>query len=143
MASQRWMMEHGAVRLRSDVERKRLCQQAIFEPTPETMKEHVYSTETTQQTIDHLYQLADHLLRAKMPVVIDAAFLKRKERAMFQALATQLDIPFHILAIPTPADSILENRLIQRACLGNEASDASFNIAQEWSYCINHTATFA
>jgi aminoglycoside phosphotransferase family enzyme/predicted kinase len=147
-ASQRWMMEHGAVRLRSDVERKRLCALAIFEPTPVEIKETVYSAETTQKTFDYLYQLANYLLNAKMPVVVDAAFLKQKERLQFQALATQLDIPFHILTLPTPSDSILENRLIRRACLGNEASDASFNIAlgqkkwveplteEERAYCI-------
>ena len=128
-ASQRWMMEHGAVRLRSDVERKRLCDLAIFEPTPIKMKERVYSAETTQKTFDRLYQLANGLLRAKMPVVVDAAFLRRKERMQFQALATQLDIPFHILKLPIPSDSTLEKRLFKRACLGNEASDASFNIA--------------
>lgn len=127
--SQRWMMEHAAVRLRSDVERKRLHQLPPFEPTPEAMKPLVYTSEKTQQTFERLYQLAVRLLSAKIPVVIDATFLRHQERVPFQELANQLDIPFHILEAPTPSDEVLENRLIQRACLGNEASDASFKIA--------------
>lgn len=148
-ASQSWMMAHAAVRLRSDVERKRLYQVALFEPTPESMKEMVYSAASTQKTFERLYRLAGSLLKAKMSVIVDATFLKQKERALFQSLAEQLDIPFHILVCPTPDDVTLEDRLIKRACLGHEASDASFNIAQvqkEWmeplteeelAYCIN------
>ena len=123
------MMETGAVRLRSDIERKRLHSVDLFKPTPENKKELLYHKEASRKTFDHLYQIAETLLSAQLPVIVDAAFLRQEERARFQALAARLDIPFQILTFPIPSDEVLEARFRQRAEKLEEASDATYTVA--------------
>src|SRR5690606_22629203 len=65
----------GAIRLRSDVERKRL-----FGAQPEdargSLDAGIYSAEASTATYQRLHQLAEGTLRAGFPVVLDAAYLK-------------------------------------------------------------------
>jgi predicted kinase len=66
----------GGVRLRSDVERKRLFGLA---PSARTHGA-VYSDAANRLTYERLAQLAATVLGAGLPVVVDAASLKRSER---------------------------------------------------------------
>lgn len=114
----------GAVRLRSDVERKRLHGMAATErPTP-AQAEQLYSLEANQRTFDRLAERAQSLLQAGMHVIVDATFLRRAERDRFRALAAASGAVFAHVAVSAP-EAVLRQRLDARAAAGGDASDAT------------------
>jgi uncharacterized protein len=119
---------HAAlIRLRSDVERKRL-----FDLAPDASSDgSIYSAEATNRTYDRLRTLAAAIMADGWSVVVDAAFLKRSERDDFRVLATQLGVPFAILACTAPADE-LRRRLTARTGDASEATVAVLEQQLNW-----------
>jgi aminoglycoside phosphotransferase family enzyme/predicted kinase len=117
-----------AVRLRSDVERKRLFGlQALQSSAAHALD--VYTADATQRTFDRLADGARDALRAGWPVIVDAAFLRRAERQRFKALAAELGVPFAILHCHA-AESVLRARVAARHAAGNDASEADVAVLQ-------------
>lgn len=111
----------GAIRLRSDVERKRIHGLA---PTDRGgAAQHLYAPEATRRTYDRLRELAAGLLAAGHSVVVDAALLRQSERAALRELAQALDLPFLLLECVAAPD-LMERRLARRAEANTDASDA-------------------
>ncbi len=111
----------GGVRLRSDVERKRLFGLA---PTARGgAARGLYAPEAGQRTYQRLQRLAEAALQAGVPVVVDAASLRRGEREAMRALALRLGLPFTLLLCQAP-EQVLRARLAARAARGDDASDA-------------------
>lgn len=121
-ASQRYAQQEGAVRLRSDVERKRLFGLAPLDDSHARGLD-LYTPQATRQTYARLFALARTILQAGLPVVLDAAFLRREERAEAAALAKALDVPFAILACEAPLP-VLRQRLAAREGDASEAGIA-------------------
>ena len=117
----------GAVRLRSDVERKRLLGREADSATPEANKGAVYGRETSDQTYRRLAELARTVIDSGNPAVIDATFLLRDQRARFAALASELRVPFTILDITTP-EALLAERVASRADAGGDPSEADLEV---------------
>src|SRR5512133_1654542 len=117
--SQRLLECEGAIRLRSDVERKRLFGLGMFEDSHAKGLD-LYTPEATTRTYDRLLELARVALNAGYPVVLDAAFLRRSEREAARALAHELKVPFSILACAAPP-AVLRDRLRARR---HDASEA-------------------
>lgn len=115
-----------AIRIRSDIERKRLFGLAAHESSGGV----IYDPEATQQTYARLKNLARELLEAGYPVIVDAAFLKHEERRTFRALACEMDVPFAILSIQTEP-ALLRQRIQQRQRLGNDASEADLAVFEK------------
>lgn len=112
----------GAVRVRSDVERKRLHGLApTARPGPGT---DLYARAATVRTYARLAALAEGLLAAGLPVVLDAAFLRQDEREALQQRARHLDAPFALVRCVAP-DAVLCARLLARAQAGADPSDAT------------------
>src|SRR5665647_1660727 len=63
-----------AIRIRSDVERKRLSGLAPLQSSRSGIGEGIYSAGATQRTYARLRELARGLLGAGFPVIVDAAF---------------------------------------------------------------------
>jgi predicted kinase len=117
-----------AVRLRSDVERKRLFGlQALQSSAAHALD--VYTADATQRTFDRLAEGARDALRAGWPVIVDAAFLRRSERQHFKALAAELAVPFAILHCHA-AEPVLRQRVAARHAAGNDASEADVSVLQ-------------
>lgn len=115
------------IRLRSDVERKRL---RGLEPTQRSTDGHgdsIYSHRTTRATYARLARLASDLLAAGVPVIVDAACLLRSQRATLRAVAAARRVPFGILAVQAPRD-LLERRIRERACAGSDPSEATVEV---------------
>ena len=108
------------VRIRSDVERKRLFGLAPDAASGGT----IYTPEATARTYARLAELAESTLAAGWSVIVDAAFLKRAERDAFRALASRLGVPFAILAPVAPTDE-LARRIAARQ---NDASEATLAV---------------
>lgn len=118
----------GAVRLRSDVERKRLLGQ---QPSSETgqLGTGIYSTEATQATYAHLHSLAQTALQAGFPVVIDATYLKHSQRQDACRVAETSGAPFLIIECQAP-DEVISEWLKQRQTEAIDPSDATLEVIQ-------------
>ncbi|TAJ80567.1 MAG: hypothetical protein EPO42_04265 [Gallionellaceae bacterium] len=112
-----------AIRLRSDVERKRL----FGLPALDDSRRDIYGTEATQHTYSHLLETARALLAAGYSVIVDAAFLKHDERAMFHKLAESMRAPFAIVTLQA-GEATLRARIMQRQALANDASEADLAV---------------
>jgi aminoglycoside phosphotransferase family enzyme/predicted kinase len=114
-----------AVRLRSDVERKRL---AGMLPTERSVNEaaaaELYDPQMTRRVYRRLAELARVLLAAGASVVVDAACLKRWQRAEFGAVAREVAAPLVWLELDLPEEVVM-GRVSARLAAGGDASDAS------------------
>ncbi|WP_332774960.1 bifunctional aminoglycoside phosphotransferase/ATP-binding protein [Polaromonas sp.] len=111
-AAQRLLEQEGAIRLRSDVERKRLFGLGMLEDSRASGL-NLYGADTTTRTYEHLFGTARIALQAGYPVILDAAFLRRMERAQAFALARSLDVRFFIIDCKAPLP-VLRERLLAR-----------------------------
>ncbi|MDF1484650.1 AAA family ATPase [Ramlibacter sp. H39-3-26] len=116
----------GAVRLRSDVERKRLFGLPA-QADSRGQGQDIYTPEATARTFAQLRQGAHAALAAGYPVIVDAAFLRRQERDDFRALARELGVPFAILHCHADGDT-LRQRIARRQAAGNDPSEASVEV---------------
>lgn len=117
-----------AIRIRSDVERKRLFGLGALSSS-RLLSTDIYNANATQRTYKRLHELARELLTAGFPVVVDAAFLRRDERSCFQELAHELEAPFAIASIRADA-STLRARIIQRQSTAKDASEAGLAVLE-------------
>jgi hypothetical protein len=119
----------GAVRLRSDLERKRAHGLAPLSSSGSGLGSGIYTAEATAATYRRLGELAQDALRAGFSVVVDAAFLKRAERDSFRAIADRLDAPFLILDFHAPVD-VLRARVAERLARADDASEAGLAVLE-------------
>jgi len=119
----------GAIRLRSDVERKRLAGLNALAQSGSGVGRNLYAADATRQTYTHLAQLAGGLLDAGWPVIVDATFLARWQRDLLREQAQSYGVPFHILDFQVPVATLRE-RIIQRGRTGHDASEAGLEVLQ-------------
>ncbi len=119
----------NAVRVRSDVERKRLYADKI-EGVPQETTESLYTPVMTQATYNRLYDLTSAMLKAGYSVVVDAAFLRAGQRKPFIELTHERQIPFAILDVWAP-DEVLAQRIEWRAKNHTDASDATIAVMEK------------
>ena len=117
----------STLRLRSDVERKRLVGLTSTERSGSPINSGLYAPKARVRTYIRLHELADFLLRAGWSVIVDAAFLKHAERDEFRALAKDIGVAFGILA-PQATPAQLQERIEARNALGRDASDATLDV---------------
>jgi uncharacterized protein len=120
----------GAIRIRSDVERKRLFGITALADSNSQIDAGIYSEDATRRTYARLHELARGLSAAGFPVIVDAAFLRHAERKIFRALAKKMGVPFVIASVQTDA-AVLALRLVQRSSRGNDASEAGISVMQK------------
>ena len=117
----------GAIRIRSDVERKRLFGLAPLESSRSGIGDRLYAKGATEKTYERLHDLAAQLLAAGYRVIVDAAFLQREEREQFRLLAAQRSARFVIVSIQT-GDDVLRQRVTLRMQGGGDASEADLEV---------------
>jgi aminoglycoside phosphotransferase family enzyme/predicted kinase len=127
--SQRVLESVGAIRVRSDVERKRLFGLDPREASRGRLVEGIYGTEATAATYARLLAVAHGALRAGWPTIVDAAFLRRHERAAFAALAVAVAAPFSIIDCRAPMP-LLRRRVAARRARGDDASEADLDVLE-------------
>jgi aminoglycoside phosphotransferase family enzyme/predicted kinase len=110
----------GGIRLRSDMERKRL---AGLAPTARGGAA-LYTADAGARTYARLQQLAAGALAAGVPVVVDAASLRRAERVAMQAVAAGCGAGFRLLVCQAPPE-VLAQRVQARLQTGQDPSDAT------------------
>ncbi len=115
----------GMIRIRADVERKRLYGYRAEERSDGS----IYSKEANRKTYDRLAHLTTSTLAAGLSVIVDATFLKRAERAHYKAIAQRLGVPFVILHFHAPK-ALLVQWIEARERAGVDASEASVAILE-------------
>ena len=120
----------GAIRIRSDVERKRLFGLTALAESKTQINMDIYSEDATRRTYARLYELARAIIAAGYIVIVDAAFVLQTERENFCVLAQELAVPFVIASVQTDT-AVMEQRLKRRSSLGNDASEADVSVLQK------------
>ncbi|EHR73763.1 hypothetical protein BurJ1DRAFT_4979 [Burkholderiales bacterium JOSHI_001] len=119
----------GALRLRSDVQRKRLAGLAPGQASGSALNAGLYDAANTQHTYRHLLRLAAAVLHGGRPVVLDASFLRRAPRDAARRLARRLGVPLLILDLVVD-EATLRQRLLQRRQAGQDPSEADAAVLQ-------------
>lgn len=116
------LLEQGAIRLRSDVERKRLAGLDMLADSRAAGMA-LYDRAASERTYAHLLAQAAAVLAAGFPVVLDAAFLKHAERQAARDLAAAHQVPCTIVSCAAPLQ-VLRERLQSRVGDPSEATVA-------------------
>lgn len=124
--SQRLLESLPAVRVRSDVERKRLFGLDADADSGSALGAGIYSTQASDETYARLLEVARTAAKTGYPVLVDATFLERARRRPFLELARQLNVPSAIVDCQT-AERELRRRVADRT---GDASEADLTILQ-------------
>ncbi|MEJ2128643.1 MAG: AAA family ATPase [Woeseiaceae bacterium] len=108
--SSRLIQSLAAIRLRSDLERKRL---AGLEPEADSqsgVERGIYDRNTTAAVYDQLLETAGELLRAGLTVIVDASFLSATHRRLAKQTAERSGAGFALVRT-IASETALQNRL--------------------------------
>lgn len=119
----------GAIRIRSDVERKRLFGLGPLDESGSTLGGGLYTPDASARTYRRLHDLADDLLAAGQPVLVDATFVKRAHRQPFRELAGRHSVPFILLDCAADPDT-LRARVAARQARGGDATEANVEVLE-------------
>ncbi|RMF15818.1 MAG: hypothetical protein D6758_09135 [Gammaproteobacteria bacterium] len=115
-----------AVRIRSDVERKRLFGLEPLAVSADT-GQNIYTPEATARTYERVAELSARVLEYGYPVIADATYLRREERARLEDVAEAHAVPF-VLVRCTADDSLIEQWLEERKAQGRDAAEADVKV---------------
>ena len=127
--SQLVLEQLGAIRVRSDVERKRLHGLGFDARSKSTVGEKLYSASASDATYQQLATIAQAITAGGYPVIIDATFLKQAQRQQFKAVADELAIPFIILHFHAD-EALLRQWIIERNKKGVDPSEADISVLE-------------
>ncbi len=125
--TQSLLQQLGAVRVRSDIERKRLQHLAPQAKSGSGVDSGIYIAAATHATYAELRRLADLILDASCVAIVDATFLRRWQRDSLRQLAAERNVPFVIVSC-VAEDEELRRRLLQREHAGKDASEATLAV---------------
>jgi len=127
--SQSLLQEYGMIRLRSDIERKRLAGLDALVHSGAGVGQGLYTREAGRRTYQHLSRLAEKLLTTGWPVIVDAAFLERWQRDLFREVAQRQGLRLNILNLSVD-HATLRERILRRAKQGQDASEADLRVLE-------------
>lgn len=128
--SERLIPQLGAIRIRSDVERKRLNGISHSMLDKSGFEQGLYTPALSHRTYARLIECAEQCLKGGFNTLDDAAFLHGADRRLFADLAAAGG--FHFVILACQADSaVLTERVAQRAQQRLDASDADLMVLAE------------
>ena len=116
-----------AIRVRSDIERKRLFGLGEQAPSHSPIGRGIYTESASAAVYARLFELAATILSAGHDVILDAAFLDADARATAMKLAREQGCPLLIVDVIVAVE-VLQDRLRQRAAQRNDASEADLAV---------------
>ena len=125
--SEQLMAALPAIRIRSDLERKRIFGLDEMECSASGVESGIYAGAASRTVYQHLCNNARMILEAGHNVILDAAFLKAADRAMAISVATDVDLPCVLLEITAPM-AVLQERIRERATSADDASEAGLEV---------------
>lgn len=128
-ASQVVLETAGAIRIRSDVERKRMHGLAAGARTGARVEAGIYSVDATAAVYERLLELARAVAEAGFLALVDATFLKRAQRDLFRDLAKGLGVGFAIADFQAD-EAVLRARVAAREKQGYDPSEAGLEVLE-------------
>jgi predicted kinase len=116
-----------AVRIRSDLERKRLFGFSSGADTRSGVATGIYDANASARTYALLGEYARLGIEAGFDIIVDAAFLRRAERDAFAALAARTGASFVVLDCQCP-ETVLRNRIERRRAERDDPSEATTDV---------------
>ncbi|MDH3646876.1 MAG: AAA family ATPase [Gammaproteobacteria bacterium] len=113
-----------AIRIRSDIERKRLHGIDAAQHSGADVEQGIYSTAATREVYEYLRDRTRDLLAANLDVIVDATFLKSAQRELFVDLTRDAGCALIILECHAD-EAVLRDRVLQRERDGVDASEAN------------------
>ncbi|MCP5419737.1 MAG: AAA family ATPase [Gammaproteobacteria bacterium] len=120
----------GAIRIRSDVERKRLHGLAALASSGSAINQGLYTAASSARTYQRLAELAQSILAAGYATLVDAAFLQAGQRQPFRLLAERRGLPFIVLACSADP-ATLKARIVHRREQGDDAAEADLDVLEQ------------
>jgi uncharacterized protein len=117
--------------LEADLTRKRLAGVEPETPWSDAAFSGRYSAESTAAVYEELLRRAEIVLDSGRPVVLDASFRAREQRAAARTLAQRLGIEFLFVECVAP-EAILRERLARRA-QGRSVSDGRLDVFEAFA----------
>ncbi|MDJ0910796.1 MAG: AAA family ATPase [Woeseiaceae bacterium] len=127
--SSRLLQSLYAVRIRSDIERKRLYGIGERASSSSAPGEGLYGTDESAATHDHMLDIARQLLNSGHRVILDASFLRSEERKRARSLAGEKGVPFVLVDVDAASD-VLERRIESRQAENKDASEANLDVLE-------------
>lgn len=124
--SQRLADHFGLIRIRADVERKRLFGLAAT-ASSQGVTGGIYHDQANRQTQERLEQLARAVLAAGYPVLVDATFIRREPRDRMKTVADAMQVSWFVLGF-TAAPDVMRERARRRSTLAQDASEANADV---------------
>jgi hypothetical protein len=121
------MSELPAIRVRSDIERKRgldLAETASSESQP---GRGAYTARARADVYELMLEIIDGLIEAGFNVIADASFLTHTHRQLLQAVANRSDVAMVWIDASADNDELLR-RLQHRAAVRDDASEADTGV---------------
>ncbi len=125
--SERLIPELPALRVRSDLERKRLPYLSEYQDSEGGIGSGLYSPEVTDRTYQALARYCEAGLRSGFDMIADATFLRRRFRDQFADIAALTGARFVILDCSAP-ERVLQDRIRGRRAESTDASDADLAV---------------
>jgi hypothetical protein len=119
----------GAIRIRTDVERKRRHGLDPNVRTDAGLNAGLYAPGETERTYERVRDLAHEVVAGGYPAIADGTFLRHRHRKLFALLAAELRVPFAILDVTPPRD-VLRRRIANRRRVGTDASEADEHVLE-------------
>lgn len=118
-----------AIRIRSDLERKRIFGLSETEGSASRIGSGIYNDDANRIVYQCLYDSARIILGAGHNVILDAAFLKSADRATATSIAADCGLPCILLEVTSPAKE-LRDRIRQRSIHADDASEAGLEVLE-------------
>jgi aminoglycoside phosphotransferase family enzyme len=123
-----WLSGHlmarlPAIRIRSDIERKRLHGVDELQTTRSPVGGGIYDAAASEAVYGRMADLAATILAHGHNVILDAAFLSRQQRVLALGVAERLGLAACIVRVDVP-ENVLRLRLDRRAAGAQDASEA-------------------
>lgn len=119
-----------ALRVRSDLERKRLHGLRAGDRSGSGVGEDMYSKSADNATYGALAGAAERALEGGFDLIVDASFLSRARRDAMRAIAARLGSRFVLLNVHAP-EAVLRQRVEQRYAGGGDASEATSDVLDQ------------
>ena len=116
-----------AIRLRSDIERKRRFDLDENARSGSKIAAGIYTSNVSEQVYAHLNAVAEMLLTAGHNVILDASFLSCDRRHAAEAVANRARSAFVILEVVAD-DDVLRTRILERQKQHKDASEADLSV---------------
>lgn len=123
--------ELGMIRLRSDVERKRMAGLGPLDSSRSDVGTGLYTEEANRKTYHRLADLSKQLLATGFPVIVDAACLRENERELLDSVAENFAVPFGLIHCEAPEDT-RRQWIRERNGDASEAEESLLEKQKQW-----------